>query len=296
MPAGRKGPKGKLVGPERVAVHPTPPQPSGQGSAKGKRAREGGATGGPCAANGGSQGLSPGLSPGLSRGFGEAARKKLRGEATQIALRRGSSIVPSRPTHPRPAPITPKPIPSQSIHPHLNSLGNGNIRENRSQRRNRKRQALALGSVEEEGKAGGRASVSEGTEERRETARKEKVKKRKNKKKGNKGVQGGAMVEDVAIHVTGAAPQHPTASPPGLASHDRDGNGGTVGGSAFPPPRVVVVTEASQLPQRFLDPPDCGASPDEPALVVGFDCEGISLSRYGRLCVLQVSRKRVRAP
>ncbi|CAN1161775.1 piRNA biogenesis protein EXD1 [Linum perenne] len=46
---------------------------------------------------------------------------------------------------------------------------------------------------------------------------------------------------------------------------------------------IEIVTEASQLPIEFLNP-----SPDH-ELVIGFDCEGIDLCRYGRLCVIQLA-------
>lgn len=277
MPAGRKRPKG---GGKKLAVHPTPPLPAGQvkkaGSAK--RQREGGACGGPGAANG--------ASPGLSRGFAEAARKKLRGEAAQIALRRGSAITlksippPPAPSQRYPAPtITPKPH-CPAPHP----PGSKDLHGERKGARGRKKKRQGL-SGEEEGGLGGGAVFSGPAEGG-------KKKRKKKKGKGRKvDEQGGGMVEDVAIHVRGATPQGPLASDPSAASAEGASGSGSDGEreDPVPPPRVVVVTEASQLPPRFLEPPDCGANPEEPALVVGFDCEGISLSRYGRLCVLQVS-------
>ena len=45
---------------------------------------------------------------------------------------------------------------------------------------------------------------------------------------------------------------------------------------------IYIVTNASQLPKEFLFP--SGAK----QLVVGFDCEGIDLGRYGTLCIMQV--------
>jgi exonuclease 3'-5' domain-containing protein 1 len=45
---------------------------------------------------------------------------------------------------------------------------------------------------------------------------------------------------------------------------------------------IHIVTEASQLPCAFLEP-----SPER-QLVIGFDCEGVDLARYGRLCIMQV--------
>jgi len=51
----------------------------------------------------------------------------------------------------------------------------------------------------------------------------------------------------------------------------------------LPPVPIHVVTEASQLPCAFLEP-----SP-ESQLVIGFDCEGVDLARYGRLCIMQLA-------
>lgn len=45
---------------------------------------------------------------------------------------------------------------------------------------------------------------------------------------------------------------------------------------------IHIVTHASQLPIEFLSP-----SPEK-QLVVGFDCEGVDLCRYGTLCIMQV--------
>jgi exonuclease 3'-5' domain-containing protein 1 len=45
---------------------------------------------------------------------------------------------------------------------------------------------------------------------------------------------------------------------------------------------IYIVTHASQLPNEFLYP-----SPEK-QLVVGFDCEGVDLCRYGTLCIMQV--------
>ncbi|XP_020579891.1 uncharacterized protein LOC110024327 [Phalaenopsis equestris] len=46
---------------------------------------------------------------------------------------------------------------------------------------------------------------------------------------------------------------------------------------------IHIVTHASQLPLEFLN-----ASADS-QLVVGFDCEGIDLCRYGGLCLMQIA-------
>ncbi|KAG6598308.1 piRNA biogenesis protein EXD1, partial [Cucurbita argyrosperma subsp. sororia] len=46
---------------------------------------------------------------------------------------------------------------------------------------------------------------------------------------------------------------------------------------------IHIVTHASQLPNEFVDP-----SPEKP-LVVGFDCEGVSLCRHGSLCIMQIA-------
>lgn len=45
---------------------------------------------------------------------------------------------------------------------------------------------------------------------------------------------------------------------------------------------IHIVTSASQLPAKFLEP-----SPQDP-LVIGFDCEGVDLCRHGTLCIMQV--------
>ncbi|XP_050290739.1 uncharacterized protein LOC126729020 [Quercus robur] len=46
---------------------------------------------------------------------------------------------------------------------------------------------------------------------------------------------------------------------------------------------IHIVTHASQLPIEFLSP-----SPEK-QLVVGFDCEGVDLCRYGALCIMQLA-------
>ncbi|KNA23074.1 hypothetical protein SOVF_028180 [Spinacia oleracea] len=46
---------------------------------------------------------------------------------------------------------------------------------------------------------------------------------------------------------------------------------------------IHIVTEASQLPVEFLEP--C----PETKLVIGFDCEGVDLCRYGTLCIMQLA-------
>ncbi|KAF5748290.1 hypothetical protein HS088_TW04G00242 [Tripterygium wilfordii] len=46
---------------------------------------------------------------------------------------------------------------------------------------------------------------------------------------------------------------------------------------------VHVVTDASELPVEFLNP-----SPEKP-LIIGFDCEGVDLCRYGTLCIMQLA-------
>jgi len=46
---------------------------------------------------------------------------------------------------------------------------------------------------------------------------------------------------------------------------------------------VHIVTHPAQLPLAFLQP-----NPNQP-LVIGFDCEGVDLSRYGRLCIMQLA-------
>ncbi|KAJ4823676.1 hypothetical protein Tsubulata_027677 [Turnera subulata] len=49
------------------------------------------------------------------------------------------------------------------------------------------------------------------------------------------------------------------------------------------PVPIHVVTHESQLPKEFLFPTF------ERQLVVGFDCEGVELSRYGNLCIMQLA-------
>ncbi|KMT17955.1 hypothetical protein BVRB_2g033030 [Beta vulgaris subsp. vulgaris] len=46
---------------------------------------------------------------------------------------------------------------------------------------------------------------------------------------------------------------------------------------------IHIVTEASQLPVEFLKP--C----PQTKLVIGFDCEGVDLCRYGALCIMQLA-------
>ena len=46
---------------------------------------------------------------------------------------------------------------------------------------------------------------------------------------------------------------------------------------------IQMVTHASQLPTEFLYP-----SPER-RLVIGFDCEGVDLCRYGTLCIMQLA-------
>ncbi|KAL3696055.1 hypothetical protein R1sor_010131 [Riccia sorocarpa] len=49
------------------------------------------------------------------------------------------------------------------------------------------------------------------------------------------------------------------------------------------PVPVTIVTKASELPEAFLHPDE------KTPLVVGFDCEGVNLARYGRLCIMQLA-------
>lgn len=49
------------------------------------------------------------------------------------------------------------------------------------------------------------------------------------------------------------------------------------------PKPIYIVVEVSQLPVDFLQPTP------ENKLVIGFDCEGVELSRYGRLCLMQLA-------
>ncbi|KAJ4958050.1 hypothetical protein NE237_025161 [Protea cynaroides] len=51
----------------------------------------------------------------------------------------------------------------------------------------------------------------------------------------------------------------------------------------FSPVPIHIVTHSSQLPVEFLEP-----SPDR-QLVIGFDCEGVDLCRYGTLCIMQLA-------
>ncbi|XP_057977258.1 uncharacterized protein LOC131164238 [Malania oleifera] len=49
------------------------------------------------------------------------------------------------------------------------------------------------------------------------------------------------------------------------------------------PVPIHIVTHASQLPKEFLVP-----SP-KTELVIGFDCEGVGLCRYGAICIMQLA-------
>jgi exonuclease 3'-5' domain-containing protein 1 len=49
------------------------------------------------------------------------------------------------------------------------------------------------------------------------------------------------------------------------------------------PVPVHIVTNSAQLPVAFLQP-----NADQ-SLVIGFDCEGVDLARYGRLCIMQLA-------
>ncbi|XP_021765395.1 uncharacterized protein LOC110729912 isoform X1 [Chenopodium quinoa] len=60
------------------------------------------------------------------------------------------------------------------------------------------------------------------------------------------------------------------------------GNGKVHDTFTLPVP-IYIVTHASQLPKELLHP-----SPDK-QLVIGFDCEGVNLSRYGALCIIQIA-------
>lgn len=49
------------------------------------------------------------------------------------------------------------------------------------------------------------------------------------------------------------------------------------------PVPIHIVTQASQLPSAFLEPDE-----NQP-LIIGFDCEGVNLARFGRLCIMQLA-------
>ncbi|KAK9273044.1 hypothetical protein L1049_017851 [Liquidambar formosana] len=76
-----------------------------------------------------------------------------------------------------------------------------------------------------------------------------------------------------------SAPSHQTYIPlppdPGRKPVDHEANLTLV--------PIHIVTHASQLPIEFLEP-----SPER-QLVIGFDCEGVDLCRYGTLCVMQLA-------
>ncbi|KAF3324571.1 Exonuclease 3'-5' domain-containing protein 1 [Carex littledalei] len=57
----------------------------------------------------------------------------------------------------------------------------------------------------------------------------------------------------------------------------------TSGGNNFTAVPIHIVTQQSQLPVEFLKP-----SPEN-QLVIGLDCEGVDLSRYGTLCIMQLA-------
>lgn len=65
---------------------------------------------------------------------------------------------------------------------------------------------------------------------------------------------------------------------PGCRSRNQSGDGEPW---MLPVP-VHIVTNSAQLPVAFLQP-----NADQ-SLVIGFDCEGVDLARYGRLCIMQV--------
>lgn len=46
---------------------------------------------------------------------------------------------------------------------------------------------------------------------------------------------------------------------------------------------IHIVTDPSQLPTEFLQPSS------EKQLIIGFDCEGVDLCRYGTLCIMQLA-------
>lgn len=48
------------------------------------------------------------------------------------------------------------------------------------------------------------------------------------------------------------------------------------------PASIHIVTHESQLPSEFLYP-----SPEK-QFIIGFDCEGVDLCRYGTLCIMQM--------
>ncbi|GAB2293436.1 hypothetical protein Dimus_027635 [Dionaea muscipula] len=49
------------------------------------------------------------------------------------------------------------------------------------------------------------------------------------------------------------------------------------------PVPICVVTNASQLPTKFLNPSS------ERQLLVGFDCEGVNHGKHGTICILQLA-------
>lgn len=65
---------------------------------------------------------------------------------------------------------------------------------------------------------------------------------------------------------------------PGCRSRNQSGDGEPW---MLPVP-VHIVTNSAQLPVAFLQPNS------DQSLVIGFDCEGVDLARYGRLCIMQV--------
>ncbi|XP_028806982.1 piRNA biogenesis protein EXD1-like, partial [Neltuma alba] len=68
-----------------------------------------------------------------------------------------------------------------------------------------------------------------------------------------------------------------------LPSASQPGNKLLVHEDRSTPVPIHIVTRASQLPVEFLQP-----SPQK-QLVIGFDCEGVDLCRYGALCIMQLA-------
>ncbi|OVA11366.1 3'-5' exonuclease domain [Macleaya cordata] len=91
---------------------------------------------------------------------------------------------------------------------------------------------------------------------------------------GERGLQSSPLGSPAADGV-GATENMATAANTGVEDLDRD--------TQIPLVPIHIVTHAAQLPVEFLEP-----SPER-QLIIGFDCEGVDLCRYGKLCIMQLA-------
>ncbi|KAL6005963.1 hypothetical protein ACLOJK_040008 [Asimina triloba] len=78
-------------------------------------------------------------------------------------------------------------------------------------------------------------------------------------------------------HMAAARQQTQIPLPPQTGGKQPDLNGEL---SVVP---IHIVTDVSQLPSDFLEPSA------ERQLIIGFDCEGVDLCRYGTMCIMQLA-------